>query len=178
MDYYQKWLLERVNELYDRTYSVDPDQIRQFLSDHGKASLAALAVAVFILKKERSHKNFKSLKGQFLLCQSFVRRWIEALSFNLDEPPAYPGLHPAMPTNFSGNLLRLVAYLTNTKIGEWIINPFVMKVLGIDRFRSVHLEEISATFYPVIVDDRINLSYSGLLIIDFYVFWLHYSVFR
>ena len=32
MDYYQKWLLERVNELYDRTYNVDPDQIRQFLT--------------------------------------------------------------------------------------------------------------------------------------------------
>jgi len=141
MDYYQKWLLERVNELYDRTYNVDPDQICQFLSDHGKASLAALAVTVYILKKERTHKSFKSLQ---------------------DAPPSYPGLHPAMPTNFSGNLLRSVAYLANTKIGDWFINPFVLKVLGIDKFRSVHLEEISATFYPVIVDDRINLSYSEL----------------
>ena len=65
MDYYQKWLLERVNEIYDRTYNVNPDQIRQFLSDHGKASLAALAFTVYILKKERTHMNFNSLQGSF-----------------------------------------------------------------------------------------------------------------
>ena len=70
-------------------------------------------------------------------------------------------MHPAMPTDFSGNLLRIASYLTNTKIGEWFINPFVMKVLGIDRFRSVYLGETCATFYPVIVDERISINYAG-----------------
>ena len=66
-----------------------------------------------------------------------------------------------MPTNFSGNLLRIAAYLTNTKIGDWFINPFVLTVLGIDKFRSVHLAEVCATYYPIIVDERISIDYAG-----------------
>ena len=66
-----------------------------------------------------------------------------------------------MPTNFSGNLLRIVASLTNTKIGDWFINPFVLKMLGIEKLRKVHMDQVCATFYPVIVDDRLSVSYEG-----------------
>ena len=65
MDYYQKWVIERVNELYEHTYNIDPDQVRQFVTEHGKASLAALALAVYVFKRERTHKQFRSLQGFF-----------------------------------------------------------------------------------------------------------------
>ena len=63
MDYYQKWVIERVNELYDYSYNINPDQVRQYVTEHGKASLAVLALAVYVIKRERTHKEFRSLRG-------------------------------------------------------------------------------------------------------------------
>ena len=72
------------------------------------------------------------------------------MNIPVDAPATYKDISPLTPTNFSGNGLRFLAYLTNTRFGDWFINPLVLKVLGIDQFRKLNLKECQATFYPVI----------------------------
>ena len=65
---------------------------------------------------------------------------------DLDEPARYVPINPLTPQNFSGRSLRILSYLTNTKIGDWFINPFVLKVLGIARFRTLNLNDYQGLF--------------------------------
>ena len=65
----------------------------------------------------------------------------------LDEPARYVPINPLTPNNFSGRSLRILSYLTNTKIGDWFINPMVLKVLGIARFRTLNLNEYQGLFH-------------------------------
>ena len=63
-----------------------------------------------------------------------------------DEPARYVPINPLTPQNFSGRSLRILSYLTNTRIGDWFINPMVLNVLGIARFRTLNLNEYQGSF--------------------------------
>ena len=63
---YQKWSVAKLNEIYQ--IATDPEKIKQFVDSHGKAALVGLFVTAYVFKRQRTKKEFSTLKGQnFLL---------------------------------------------------------------------------------------------------------------
>ena len=70
--------------------------------------------------------------------------------FSLEEEYGeYPPVPDYLPKNFNGMALQILAYLTNTWFGDLLLNPIVLRAIGVNRLRELKLE-CGPTFYPVI----------------------------
>jgi len=113
------------------------ETVQEWASQYGLKVAIIGALSYYLLRTVRRPLVFSTLK---------------------DEPARYVPINPLTPQNFSGRSLRILSYLTNTRIGDWFINPMVLKVLGITRFRTLNLNEYQATFYPVTVNERLAIT--------------------
>ena len=68
---YQKWSVEKLNEIYQ--IATDPERVKEFVDSHGKAALVGLFVTAYVLKRQRTKKEFSTLKGQNLKFRKFLQ---------------------------------------------------------------------------------------------------------
>ena len=134
-------ILKDIEVLFSR------ETVQEWTSQYGIKVAIIGALSYYLLRTVRRPLVFSTLKGNFNQGFTDITVCSVAPIRVLDEPARYVPINPLTPQNFSGRSLRILSYLTNTRIGDWFINPMVLKVLGITRFRTLNLNEYQGSFY-------------------------------
>lgn len=87
-----------------------------------------VALTYALLKKSSGHRSFVYLKQA--------------------ETGEYPPIPGYLPENFNGSALNLLAFLSNTRLGDFFLNKIILKAIGVEKLRALKLE-CGPTFFPI-----------------------------
>ena len=83
-----------------------------------------------------------------------MRFWIFSKNIFIDfsfleaETGEYPPIPGYLPENFNGWALNLLAFLSNTRLGDFFLNKIILKAIGVEKLRALKLE-CGPTFFPI-----------------------------